>query len=78
MVDAQRWVELQEMLTGLIERQVAGADYILVNKVDLMKPAELELVEKSLRKINAIALCRFVSADNGVDNAIWRELVSAV
>lgn len=67
MVDArhfdQQLADNEETLT-----QVAFADVIVLNKVDLVSPMELDALERHVRSINALA--RIVRADHGQRAAV--------
>jgi G3E family GTPase len=52
-------------------KQVAFADVILLNKTDLVAPAELDALEKRIRSINAVArIHRTKNADIAIDRVI--------
>jgi G3E family GTPase len=54
VIDADMLIRFPEI--GHTTRlQIEGADILLLNKIDLVEPAQLELLEKKLRKINATA-----------------------
>jgi G3E family GTPase len=55
LVDATRFPKLYGTLTA-VERQVAGADLILINKTDLADAAALTALEQTLRAINSEAV----------------------
>lgn len=78
IVDARRWKELSAVLSALVERQVSGADIILINKIDLVSTAELEGVEVSVRKLNSRAQIHKVSARAGVSQDIWDEVIGEI
>ncbi|HET7535247.1 MAG TPA: GTP-binding protein, partial [Candidatus Didemnitutus sp.] len=52
-------------------KQVAFADVILLNKTDLVAPAELDALEKRIKSINAVAkIYRSKNADIAIDKVI--------
>ena len=55
LVDATRFTKLYGTLTA-VERQVAGADLIILNKSDLASAEELASLEQTLREINPAAV----------------------
>lgn len=55
LVDPTRFAKLYGTLTA-VERQVAGADLIILNKADLVTDDELERLEQTLRGINPDAV----------------------
>lgn len=77
VVDAERWEELSEIIPGLIKGQIAKAGFILLNKIDCLQEFQVEEIEKSVRQLNPAARFYRVSAHDGVDQRIWREVVGA-
>lgn len=75
VVDAERWEELSAVVTGLVEGQIAKADFVLLNKIDCLEPLQVDEIEENVRGLNPGARFFQVSAHNGVDPQIWREVV---
>jgi G3E family GTPase len=71
VVDAERWEELREFAPSLIEGQVRTGDLVLINKCDLVDPAQLSRVRDQVRAVNPLAEIRAVSALAGIDKEIW-------
>lgn len=67
IVDAERWFELHEVLTSLIESQIESAELVLVNKTDLVDEDKLSRVVKTVRKIKSEVDVLTVSANNSDD-----------
>lgn len=76
IVDAERWLELREMLPVMMERQVNGAHKVIINKVDLVTDIELQKVIDDVRMLNGQAALFAVSARLGVPQSVWREVLS--
>ena len=55
----------------LIEGQVSIGDLVLINKCDLVDPAQLTRVQEQVQAINPQAEIRSVSALAGIDGEIW-------
>jgi G3E family GTPase len=54
-----------------VQEQIAFADVILLNKTDLVTPAELDALEKRIRKMNAVArIHRTTNAQINLDNVL--------
>jgi G3E family GTPase len=54
-----------------VQEQIAFADVILLNKTDLVTPAELESLERAIRKMNAVAkIHRTKNAEINLDNVL--------
>jgi G3E family GTPase len=54
MIDADMLIRFPE-LGHTTRLQIEGADILLLNKIDLVKPTEIEPLERTLRKINPTA-----------------------
>lgn len=52
VIDAERFVQYAR-LSSAVEWQVYMADFVLVNKAELVTPAQLDAVEKRIRQFNA-------------------------
>lgn len=74
LVDAERWEELHDITTVLVESQVREADYLLLNKIDLVNEAELKLVEENVRELNSKAKLYKVIGNKGISDEIWEEV----
>ena len=67
IADVERWFELHEVLTSLIESQIESAELVLVNKVDLVDKDTVNKVIQDIKKINPDADILAVSANNNND-----------
>ena len=76
IVDAERWLELHDMLPVMMERQISGAHKVIINKVDLVTDIELQKVIDDVQKLNGKAALFLVSAKLGVSRPVWREVLS--
>ena len=52
VVDAKHFTKLSDLVPVLIE-QVQGADLLLINKIDMITPQEVEKVEKAVQRLNS-------------------------
>lgn len=71
VVDAERWNELSEITPVLVQTQVKDADFILVNKIDLVAKDEIKNVVEQVKAINPEAAVYEVSAQQEVPGSIW-------
>ena len=59
VVDAPKFTRLQQMLGEFYEEQVENADALVLNKIDLATPDELEEAKTAVREINPDAVLLF-------------------
>ena len=59
VVDAPKFTRLQQMLGEFYEEQVENADALVLNKIDLATPDELEEAKAAVREINPDAVLLF-------------------
>ena len=59
VVDAPKFTRLQDMLGEFYEEQVENADVLVLNKIDLATPEELEMARDAVREINPDATLLF-------------------
>ena len=59
VVDAPKFTRLQQMLGEFYEEQVENADVLVLNKIDLATPGELEEAKAAVREINPDAVLLF-------------------
>ena len=59
VVDAPKFTRLQQMLGEFYEEQVENADALVLNKIDLATPGELEEAKAAVREINPDAVLLF-------------------
>lgn len=62
VVDANRWLKLIKVAGSLVHEQIQYADYVLLNKIDLVSDEHLELVVQDLNTKNSQAEFFHVSA----------------
>ena len=74
VVDAERWEELLDIIPVISEKQVVEADTILINKIDLLGPHDLEKVEWSIAGLNSRARIFKVSAKSEIKDNLWSEV----
>lgn len=75
IIDPLRLPMMWEILTPLITDQIQGADILLINKADLARAEEIAQAEKIAREVNPRAPVRVISAREGLDEALLRELL---
>ena len=75
VVDSERWEELSEVAPVLVEKQVAEADVVLVNKIDLVDGKELQLVHHDIEELNSNAKVLRLSAGTAIPENVWKEVI---
>ncbi|UQZ90158.1 cobalamin biosynthesis protein P47K [Deltaproteobacteria bacterium Smac51] len=75
LADAGRWDELMENLPMLISTQIENADFVFINKADLLTEDELNRIELEIGEINENAPCLRISAARGGSDEMWRKVV---
>ena len=76
LVDAGRWEMLMAVVSPLIEAQIAAADVVAINKVDLADDAALEGIQAAVRRSNAAAPIVLVAAAAGTGlQRLYKELL---
>ncbi len=75
IIDPLRLPMMWEILTPLITDQIRGANILLINKADLARAEEIAQAEKIAREVNPHALIHVISAQQGLDDALLRELL---
>lgn len=74
LLDPLRMAMLMEVLSPLTTSTMQGADLILVNKVDIGSPEQVEFAVAAARKANPEAQIRLISAKDDLDPSLWEEL----
>ncbi len=62
LVDASRWERIRIALQILLQNQLEPADFICINKIDLVDEGQVDEVERTVREMNATAPLARVSA----------------
>jgi G3E family GTPase len=75
VVDTYRWEELVDALEPLMQGQIAGADTIVLNKMDLVDAAQGEAVAGELRRLNPRAATLPVSALRDPDASVLEAML---
>lgn len=52
LVDCSRWLELRQVMEGLLESQVKSAELVLLNKVDVVAQEVVRKVEEDILSLN--------------------------
>lgn len=74
IVDAKRWKRLRAAMETLVLGQLESASAVLINKIDLVDEETLENVKDGVRECNQIVEMFCVSAQNGIDEAVWKSI----
>ena len=75
LVDAKRWRKLLGPMEYLLPHQLKGAHQILINKIDLVTPEELEWIKGSITTFNDTAQIQAFSAIGTVPAEILDRIV---
>lgn len=76
LADAKRWHRMRRALDTFIQVQMENADVILINKVDVAKPEDVEEAEQDLRSCDPEALVLRICALEEKDSGFWGQIVS--
>jgi G3E family GTPase len=77
VLDPTRLEALLDVMTPLVESQVAGVDELVITKVDEATKQELELARRMVERLNKEAPLRLVSAlDAAAMQALARALLA--
>jgi G3E family GTPase len=71
LADAARWKRLRSYMPDLIDAQLADADCILLNKVDLVDVKTSDDIVTDLRSFNSKARIHKVTANKEIDDSVW-------
>ena len=71
LADAARWKKIRNYMPDLVDAQLADADCILLNKVDLIDEKTAEDITADLRSFNQKAEIHKVTANKSIDDSIW-------
>lgn len=74
VADAKRWMRLKKMLEVFMRDQLDCADVVFINKIDAVDKDAADLVEDSVKSLNAEARCFRVSAANGIERTVWEQV----
>ncbi len=75
LADAKRWDRLIRAVNELMTGQIASADVVLINKVDLVDEETLKRVEESVRSINGKAYVSPMCAGNEIPEGIFEKVL---
>ena len=77
VVDAKRWERFQNAppLKQFSEEQLIKADFILINKCDLITEEEKERIKKGIYKLNCTAEIFALSAKEKIKEDIWKRIL---
>lgn len=78
LADAERWLELYEVLEPLLESQIKSASLIIINKIDLVTETQLQQVTEAVKTLNPEAQILKLSAYNPEDIAKLAEVINNV
>jgi len=76
LVDATRYEMLSEMLTPLLTAQIQAADIVVINKIDGVDGANIDLIAMNVGLLNAQAKVVAISAEKRINlEPLLRELL---
>ena len=78
-VDVNRWAKLKKIVGELLFEQVANADYVLLNKIDLADPETVAAVKKDIEGLTKGKIYEIsATADAEGTEKICREIVDTI
>ena len=78
LADAKRWMRVVRAMPVFVKSQLADADVILVNKIDLVDQEALDAVTANVREFNDSALLCQISAAERQPDAFWEQVTDAL
>lgn len=75
VTDAKRWLRLLRPMEMLLEGQLDAAEVIHINKIDMVEPDTLAMVENSIRTFNRAAQVFNISAVQTIDPIIFEAIL---
>ena len=75
LVDAKRWRKLSAAMPDLLVHQLSGAHKVLVNKVDLVTPEDLQWIKESIAQFNGTASIETFSTLETIPQEILARIV---
>jgi G3E family GTPase len=79
LLDATRYELLYEMLTPLLTAQIQSADIVVINKIDAVDGANIDLISKNVNQLNPQARVVAISAEKRINlEPLVMELVRAL
>lgn len=76
LVDSGRWNQLYDVVSTLLESQIASSDWIILNKTDEIDSFQLIEIEMHVKKLNPKAKLFKAAASKGLDPAFTKEFES--
>lgn len=73
LVDTGRWLQLFEVVTGLLESQVTAADWIFLNKLDEATDVTVDKVVAQIGELNPLARVFKITASEGLNPDLVEE-----
>ena len=67
LLDAARYELLYEMLTPLLTAQIQSADIVVINKIDAVDGANIDLISKNVNQLNPQARVVAISAEKRIN-----------
>jgi G3E family GTPase len=67
LLDATRYELLYEMLTPLLTAQIQSADIVVINKIDAVDGANIDLISKNVNQLNPQARVVSISAEKRIN-----------
>jgi G3E family GTPase len=79
LLDATRYEMLYEMLPPLLTAQIQSADIVVINKIDAVDGANIDLISKNVNQLNPQARVVAISAEKRINlEPLVMELVRAL
>ena len=75
LADAKRWDRIIQAMNELVSDQIASADIVLINKIDLVDEETLKRVENSVRDINGKAYVSPMCAGDVIPEGVFEEVL---
>lgn len=75
LADAKRWERIVQAMNELVSDQIASADVVLINKVDLVDEETMRSVEESVRSINKKAYVSLMCAGDVIPEGIFEKVL---
>ncbi|NLL19020.1 MAG: GTP-binding protein [Clostridia bacterium] len=75
LADAERWLDLRQVVGDLLASQIKTAQLVLINKIDVVDKDVVQKVETDIRTINAEARLMTVSVNDEANVARIAEVI---
>ena len=76
LIDGSRFTDIMKSVKNYAMRQIEDAEIMVINKIDLLKPIEVPIIEESARQLNKNAIIIKMTADP--KDAGFNELLNTI